>query len=462
MRGKLERISEEFRKKIENFLEKNFEFSVQKDWILFRRQNDHFYFWPIFAFSGDENLLKKLNVFEVGIPFGTWEDEKFRFSLEISDFVGKEIQKSVVEINEKECEKLFKGMDLERKLMPGSYILKFKGRMIGGFFCDGEKILNYLPKVFQLEMKVKKRMKKEKKKPIRMEKLRDFISYFCDLPDFDVQKFLEIVHAPKERFTIRINTLKTSPEKIFKEFEGVKFFEIPWDKNKEHYFVNEKDRWITKSLNYLLGDFYLQEPASILAVLILDPKPNEKILDLCAAPGSKTTQIAQRMKLKGTIVANEPNIERAKILVANLRKCGVMNAIVTCYDGRNFPLKETFDKVLVDVPCTSIGSDLKSIYKWNKKALERLAILQKELIVSSFESLKRGGILVYSTCTISKEENEEVVKFLLKKYKGKASLLKIQVENINYSPGLLDGTIRVYPYQNFTESFFVAKIQKSY
>ena len=174
-----------------------------------------------------------------------------------------------------------------------------------------------------------------------------------------------MVHSLTQRFAIRVNTLKRNLEKFFEDFKEIKFTPVPWC--KDCYFVEEKDRWITKSLNYILGDFYLQEPASLIAVLALDPKPGEKVLDLCAAPGSKTTQICQSMRLKGTIVANEPNIERAKILVANLRRWGAMNTIVTCYDGRKFPLREAFDKILVDAPCTGIGNDLKSVYKMEKR-----------------------------------------------------------------------------------------------
>ena len=390
MRKKIVKIEKTFKEKIENYLEERFGFKIPANWQLFKKEGEHFHFWPIFVFCGERGLYEKLNIFEIGIPFGTWENEQFRFSLEISDFIGNAIKKNVVELKTEELKKWFNGENIERKLEPGNYLLKFKNRAAGGAFCNGKEILNFLPKVFELEIKPKKSLKKRKKKSVRIERLKNFIQFFSDLPNFDIQRFLEVVHSPSGRFAIRINTLKTAPEKLFKNFEGVKFFPIPWC--KDGYFVEEKDRWITKSLNYILGDFYLQEPASLIAVEILDPKPGERVLDLCAAPGSKTTQICQKMKLKGTIVANEPNIERAKILVANLRRWGAMNTLVTCYDGRKFPLRETFDKVLVDVPCTGIGSDLRSIYKWKKETTQRLSALQKELIISAFEALKKGGV----------------------------------------------------------------------
>jgi len=350
---------------LRNFLKKRFDFEIPQNWILFEKEGRGFYFWPVSAFCGDETLVRRLESFEIGIPFGTIENKEFRFSLEISDFVGNQIKKNVIEITEREVKKLFRGESIEKKLKPGSYILKFKGRMIGGVFCDGQRISNFLPKVFELEFQPKRAIKRERRRPIRMESLKNFIHFFSILPNFDIQKFLETVHNPPRRFTIRINTLKTKPEELFETFKGIEFSPVGW--YKDCYFVDERERWITKSLNYLLGDFYLQEPASLIAVSILDPKPGEKVLDLCAAPGSKTTQICQEMKLRGTIVANEPNVDRAKILVGNLRRWGAMNTIVTCYDGRVFPLKETFDKVLVDAPCTGIGSDLRSIYKWKKR-----------------------------------------------------------------------------------------------
>jgi NOL1/NOP2/sun family putative RNA methylase len=458
MREKILKMREEERKQLENFLKERFGVKIPKDWILFKKVGKGFYFWPVSVFCGNENLIEKLEVFEIGIPFGTLEAGEFKFSLEISDFVENQISKNVIELTDEEVEKLFNGENIQKKLKLGSYVLKFKGRMVGGAFCDGRKILNFLPRVFEFELKPKRKVKKEREKPIRIEKLGNFIRFFSDLPDFDIQKFLETVHDRTQRFAIRVNPLKTNLEKFFENFKEVKFTPVPWCKGC--YFVEEKDKWITKSLNYILGDFYLQEPASLIAVLALDPKPGEKVLDLCAAPGSKTTQICQSMRLKGTIVANEPNIERAKILVANLRRWGAMNTIVTCYDGRKFLLRETFDKVLVDAPCTGIGNDLKSVYKWKKETTERLSQLQKQLIVSGFEALKKGGILVYSTCTISKEENEKVIEFLLKKYKGKAIAEEIQLEGIKFTPGMVKNTIRIYPYQNLTESFFVAKIKK--
>lgn len=242
-----------------------------------------------------------------------------------------------------------------------------------------------------------------------------------------------------------------------KEFPEINFEPIPWC--QDCYWVKNEERWITKTLNYLLGDFYIQEPASLLAALALNPQVGERVLDLCASPGSKTTQIVQILSQKGTIVANDVNLERVKILITNLRKFGALNMLVTVFDGRDFPKKESFDKVLVDAPCTSVGSDLKSVYKWNKEAVKRLSKLQKELVVSGFELLKPGGTLVYSTCTISVEENEKIVEFLLERFKGKAKLEYFFPKNITFS-ALLPSTVRIYAYQNGTENFFVAKIRK--
>ncbi|MBN2517644.1 MAG: tRNA methyltransferase, partial [Candidatus Altiarchaeota archaeon] len=161
------------------------------------------------------------------------------------------------------------------------------------------------------------------------------------------------------------------------------------------------------------------------------------------------------------IVANEPNRERRTILFSNINRCGVCNAIITGFDGRNFP-GHRFDRILVDAPCTDIGAvkkDKQALKNWNLNWIKKRAFLQKALLGRAFELLKPGGELVYSTCTSTIEENEEVILDLLNKQPG-AKLKEIKAP-IRGRKGLLEGTekcLRIYPWDNETEFFFIAKI----
>ena len=172
-----------------------------------------------------------------------------------------------------------------------------------------------------------------------------------------------------------------------------------------------------RALEHILGYYYVQELASMLPVLVLKPKPNEKILDLASAPGSKTTQMASKMENAGLIIANEISLGRIKILASNTERCGVMNTIITKKEGsaicKRFEKQNfLFDKILVDAPCSGEGT-LRSSYKtykmWNPNTIKKLSRIQKHLLESAIEILKPGGEIVYSTCTHAPEENEEVV-----------------------------------------------------
>jgi NOL1/NOP2/sun family putative RNA methylase len=208
----------------------------------------------------------------------------------------------------------------------------------------------------------------------------------------------------------------------------------------------------------------------------LNPKENERILDLCASPGSKTTQIVARMNNTGLLIANEVKFGRIKILSANTERCGVMSMLITKRDGvalcKRF--KEEgflFDKILLDAPCSGEGtfrSVPKGLEMWNIKTVENLSKLQKSLIASAIEILKPNGELVYSTCTHAPEENEEVIDFALKNFNVKIEKINLPIkarsgitkwkekeylEDVKFS-------CRIYPQDNDTEGFFIAKIRK--
>jgi NOL1/NOP2/sun family putative RNA methylase len=353
-------------------------------------------------------------------------------------------------------------------------------------------------------------MKTPELKPLLAERLKLLMP---DKEDFN--SFLEILKKPTQN-SIRCNTLKISPEELKERLEkkGWKISQ-PFIEYKEIMIVdgkiaNEKitDSHINnkhqsasavpgasakdsenklqdlapgelgRSLEHLLGYYYVQEIASMLPVLALKPKPGETILDLCAAPGSKTTQIASKMKNSGTLIANDVNLGRIRILVTNLERCGISNTIVTRNQGFMLckKLKSQgfqFDKILLDAPCSGEGTlrSNKATYEmWNIQSVKNLSNIQKALIASAIDLLKKDGELVYSTCTHSPEENEEVLDFVLNKFKGIVNVEKINLP-VKCRVGLtkwnaeqynkdVEKACRIYPQDNDTEGFFVAKLRR--
>jgi|SaaInlStandDraft_4_1057021.scaffolds.fasta_scaffold03526_8 tRNA (cytosine49-C5)-methyltransferase len=275
--------------------------------------------------------------------------------------------------------------------------------------------------------------------------------------------------------SIRINTIKSTIPKVKKALKkrGWILTQVPFC--KEGFWVeHETGRLdIGNTLEHSLGYYYVQEAASMIPPIVLDPKPGELILDMCAAPGSKTTQIAQYMENKGLVIANDFTGIRLKPLGINVQRMGLTNVIITMMFGQWFAKKNImFDKILVDAPCSGTGTirkSLKTLRIWNPTMIERLAATQRKLIETGFTILKPGGTMVYSTCSTEPIENEATVSYLLNNYK-KAKLLDIKL-NIPKSKTIseFDGekynsevkkTLRLWPQDNNTEGFYVAKIEK--
>lgn len=230
--------------------------------------------------------------------------------------------------------------------------------------------------------------------------------------------------------------------------------------------------WIDSCINldtieHQLGYYYIQGASSMVPSLILGPQPGDEVLDLCAAPGSKTTHIAQMMQNKGFLAANEGSFVRVRALVINIQRSGATNIVVTCRDGVGYEkFSERFNKVMLDAPCSDIGTARKNprvLGMWNMGRVKRLSSLQKKLLLSAYRCLKDGGTLVYSTCTTPLEENEFVVEHLLQR-EDSASLGDINVPNLRVRKGLTPETrkcIRIMPQDNDSEAYFIAKVVKN-
>ncbi|MBL7050760.1 RsmB/NOP family class I SAM-dependent RNA methyltransferase [Candidatus Woesearchaeota archaeon] len=287
----------------------------------------------------------------------------------------------------------------------------------------------------------------------------------------DYKKFMDISMTYLRR-SIRINTLKISINELKKRLPKWKLTQIPWC--KEGFWIEHKKkerRDIGNLKEHQLGYFHVQEAASMLPPLALNPQPGETILDMCASPGSKSTQIAITMENKGILITNDYKGMRLKPLGINLQRAGLTNTLTTLMEGRRFKGFQ-FDRILVDAPCSGTGTirkSLKTLRMWNPNMIRRLSGTQKQLLETAFNNLKPGGTVVYSTCSLEPEEDEEVVSFLLDKYPN-AKLQEIELP-IKRSPLILEfegkkynkevkKCLRIWPQDNDTEGFFVAKIKK--
>ncbi|MBC8495511.1 RsmB/NOP family class I SAM-dependent RNA methyltransferase [archaeon] len=280
------------------------------------------------------------------------------------------------------------------------------------------------------------------------------------------------IFAPEEfvlKKSLRVNTLKNSDSVLIERLkkEKIKLVKIPFLDNGYFY---ESDFSLGATPEYLQGYYYLQEAASQLPAAVLDPKSDELVLDMSAAPGGKTTQLAAYMQNKGSIMALDNNVHRLESLRNNIERLGVTNTLIYKKDARfATDFKLGFDKILLDAPCSSNFADEENWFHMKSvEGFKERARLQKELLKAAVKSLKKGGVLVYSTCTLEPEENELNINWLLNKFND------LSLEEINLSigdPGLTDvfgdklnpeikKCKRFWPHKTGIQGFFIAKIKK--
>lgn len=270
---------------------------------------------------------------------------------------------------------------------------------------------------------------------------------------------------------LRLNPLKGDRESL----EGYcrnafRLREIPWCRDGFYY---EQETRPGRHPLHEAGAYYIQEPSAMAVTELLDPQPGERILDLCAAPGGKTTHIAGRMMGKGLLVSNEIHPARARILSQNVERLGISNAVVTNENAGRlaqvFP--EFFDRMVVDAPCSGEGmfrKDAQARGEWSEENVALCAGRQQEILDHAAAMLRPGGRMVYSTCTFSPEEDEEGVRCFLKRHP------EFAVEPVACLPGLSPGrpdwakgscpelahTFRIWPHQAEGEGHYMAVLKK--
>ncbi len=277
----------------------------------------------------------------------------------------------------------------------------------------------------------------------------------------------------EKRFTtLRINKLKISEQEVSNILNenGIEFEVLDLNGTSAYIIKNKNEKDLQKLNIYQEGKIYLQSISSMIPPIVLNPMPDEKVLDLTAAPGSKTTQMASMMENKGEILANEIDKIRFERLKYNLNMQGIIIAEAINEDGikigNQYP--ERFDKVLIDAPCSGEGrfilSEKATYEKWSMKMVRELSKLQEKLLESAAKACKKGGKIVYSTCTLNKEEDEKIVDYAVEELNLEVVDINLKLKNTikGNSKGVdksVEKTMKIIP-SNQTEGFYIAKFIK--
>jgi len=298
-----------------------------------------------------------------------------------------------------------------------------------------------------------------------------------NLPDDFINNMQELFSDPAEmsaflasfqerrHFGLRVNTLKISIDEFVKIFDSIS--QVPWCSTGFYYTGSTP---ASKNPLYHAGLYYIQEPSAMSAAGVLDVKPGDKVLDLCASPGGKTTQIASALSGSGLLVSNDANLSRIPQLVRNIEMAGITNAVILREKPERLALRFAgyFDKVLVDAPCSGEGmfrKDPEAIAAWDKNKSARLAGIQADILYQASKMVAPRGYLVYSTCTFSQIENENVIdKFL----SANQEFCSVAIEHVSFgiSPanqGLVTNNshaARIWPHRQKGEGHFIALLRK--
>ncbi|HNT64947.1 MAG TPA: RsmB/NOP family class I SAM-dependent RNA methyltransferase [bacterium] len=304
------------------------------------------------------------------------------------------------------------------------------------------------------------------------------------IPNSELERYLtELIgrdalsQIGEEPTAIRINTLKTDRQSVCRQLRefGMTFQHHPF--NPDGLILDDDFVPLSHTLLYFTGAIHYQGVSSQIPVLVLDPQPGETILDLAAAPGSKSTQIAAAMQNRGRLVVNDVSELRLQTLKANISSAGAINCSSYCLPGGRFGrwMPEVFDRVLVDAPCSNLGksgAQLQRTRKWRPEILEHQSNQQYQLLVSALKTVRVGGVLVYSTCSIAPEENERVIDRLLQNYPHQVAIENIPLPTGKVlRPGLtvyretelhpdMANSYRIYPFPQPMESFYIARLRK--
>jgi len=271
---------------------------------------------------------------------------------------------------------------------------------------------------------------------------------------------------------VRVNTIKATVERARRALDEEGVVHEPLDWPPGLFALPEADPG--DSWPHFHGWLYGQEAVSAVPARVLDPAPGDRVFDPCAAPGSKTTQLAALMDDAGLLVANDKNLGRISALRSNCERLGVTNVAVTRSDARNFSLKpfdgEPFDRALVDVPCSCEGTVRKNptvLDDWSRDRVDGIAGVQREILMRAIEVTRPGGTVVYSTCTFAPEENEAVLDHALRETDCRLVDVDVPLETAlgvtEWDGATFNPTVerarRIYPHHNDTGGFFCAALE---
>lgn len=274
---------------------------------------------------------------------------------------------------------------------------------------------------------------------------QDFIEQMKSMLGQETTAFLDSYDKPRTQ-ALRLNSLKLKEEHIEPIAQQFQLKKVPWCNTG--YYYNSQVR-PGKHPYHTAGLYYIQEPSAMSAIELLDPQPYETVLDLAAAPGGKTTHMAEKMKDTGLLVSNEIHNGRARILAENVERIGLTRTVVVnaTPDELSARFPEVFDRIMLDAPCSGEGmfrKDLEAINEWSPSSVQMCAARQWDILQEAYKMLKPGGHLAYSTCTFNRQENEDTVERFINEYKD--------MEWVR--------TERIWPHQSEGEGHFVALLKK--